>query len=137
MTLLASRSAVVVFPPIILFSFFVKNRYVLKEYDAGLAGAAAGHDHGEEDDEGYEGEEHAADGADGEGEPEYLFLAVNQERGQSEDGGENGQRYRDDLVVVCPDETAVALGHPVVLVGLYARTKLRWRSGILLYSLTM
>ena len=39
---------------IILFSFFVKNRYVLKEYDAGLAGAATGHDHGEEDDEGYE-----------------------------------------------------------------------------------
>ena len=39
---------------IILFSFFVKNRYVLKEYDAGLAGAAAGHDHGEEDDEGHE-----------------------------------------------------------------------------------
>ena len=33
-----------------------------------------------------------------------------------EDGGEDGQRYGYDLVVVGPDETAVALGHPVVLV---------------------
>lgn len=62
------------------------------------AGEAEGED-GEEDEDGYEAHDEAADCADGEGEPEGFFAAADHEGDEAEDGGDDGEEDGEDFGV--------------------------------------